>query len=318
MTEESGPSGRPAHGAARMGVITICAVAGLTAGPARAQETPGWPAIGALFAERCTLCHSGEDAPLGLRLDTLDGARRGSRNGPVLVPGDPDASELVRRIRGESEPRMPLTGPPFLDEAEIAMVERWVAAGMPAGDTAAAPEPKPARTRPGPGEPVDFADVEPVFLKRCAECHKDGGKMGPPPEGLRLDTYAGIVGGGDRLVVLPGAPGLSELVRRIEGKARPRMPFDGPPWLPEEDISLIRRWIERGAADADGVRAPVPEGRRVRFRGTLTGRWAIDGAPFVVDAGTRIDDRPAPGDRVEVRGTVTAEGTVRATRLRRR
>ena len=49
-----------------------------------------------------------------------------------------------------------------------------------------------------------------------------------PPEGLRLDTYANIIRGGERLAVLPRNPGLSELVRRIEGKARPRIHAEVP------------------------------------------------------------------------------------------
>ena len=96
------------------------------------------------------MCHSGETAPLGLRLDSLEHALQGSENGPVLVAGDPEASELIKRLKGLSQPRMPLTGPPFLDQAQIAMIEEWIEAGMPAGETAATEtEPEPTRTGPG-------------------------------------------------------------------------------------------------------------------------------------------------------------------------
>ena len=285
--------------------------------PAHAQDTPTWEDVGALFEERCTICHSGDGAPLDLRLDTLENALEGSENGPVLVPGDPEGSELIKRLKGESQPRMPLTGPPFLDDSQITMVEEWIEAGMPSGE-AAATEPEPEPTRPGPGEPVTFAHVEPIFLQRCAKCHKDDGIMGQPPEGLRLDTYANTIEGGERLALLPGNPGLSEIVRRIEGTAEPRMPFDGPPWLDEDDIRVIRQWIEQGARDAEGEPAPVPVGREVRYRGRLTGEWEIDGAEFLVDGGTRIDDRPRVGQQAEVRGVVQSDGSVRATRLRSR
>lgn len=289
----------------------------LLAAPAAAQDAPTWTEIGALFEERCTICHSGDAAPLGLRLDTLDYALEGSENGKVLVPGDPAGSELVKRLKGESQPRMPLTGPPFLDEAQIAIVERWIAAGMPPGDAADA-DPAPERAQPGPGAPVTFAHVEPIFLQRCAKCHKQDGIMGPPPEGLRLDTYLNIMEGGERLAVLPGNPGLSEVVRRIEGEAEPRMPFDGPPWLNEDEIELIRQWIEQGAPDAEGGAAPVPVGREVRYRGRLTGEWEIDGAEFIMGTDTRVDGHPRVGAEVEVRGIVGSGGHVRATRLRPR
>lgn len=81
--------------------------------PATAQDTPTWQEVGALFRERCTGCHSDVSAPLGLELDTFQNALEGSMNGPVLVPGDPAGSELIRRLKGESLPRMPLTGPPL-------------------------------------------------------------------------------------------------------------------------------------------------------------------------------------------------------------
>lgn len=287
-------------------------------GSLRAQTAPTWLQAVKLFAEKCTLCHSGDDAPLGLRLDTLKGALKGSENGPVLVAGKPDESELIRRIRGESEPRMPLTGPPFLSDGEIAILEQWVSAGLPAGGAAAAAAEPRQPPRPGPGDIATFEYVESIFLKHCAKCHKDNGKMGPPPERLRLDSYANIVAGGERLALLPGNPGFSEIIRRVEGKAQPRMPFDGPPWLDEEDIGLLRQWIAQGARDADGKPAPVPVGREVRFRGRMTGMWSIDGVPFLVDERTRIDKSPRIGDQVEVRGIIDLSGQVRAYRLRRR
>lgn len=232
-----------------------------------AQEAPDWSAVGALFAERCVMCHSGEAPPLGLRLDSYEAALEGSANGPVLVPGDPGASELVRRIRGESQPRMPLGGEPLTPD-EIALVEAWVSAGLPGPDEAAEAQPPAAPDAeaespaiPGPDEPVTFAHVEPIFMQRCVMCHSDAAPQGPP-EGLRLDSYENIVRGGDRVVVLPGNPDDSEIVRRVEGRAQPRMPLNGPPWLSDDQIRLIRQWIAQGAPDAEGNPAPVPVGAR--------------------------------------------------------
>lgn len=283
------------------------------AGPGAAQD---FDKIGALFLDRCVVCHSGEDAPLGLRLDTLEGVLAGSENGPVVVAGDV-ASPLLMRLRGEAEPQMPLDGPPFLDPEQIAMVEAWVMAGLPVWSGAGIP-PVAERRRPAPGEPVLFPDVQPIFLKACVKCHSDNSKVGAPPEGLRLDTLENILNGGDRLAVLPGNPEMSEIWRRVVGLADPRMPFDGPPWLPEEDIRLIRDWIAQGAPDAEGVAAPIPDGGFVRLRGVLTGEAEIDGAAFVIDGQTRVDDRPRIGDQAEMRGVVQADGTVRAERFRDR
>lgn len=320
--------------------FALCLLLLAVGGPLAAQEAPDWSVLGPFFAQRCTLCHSGADAPLDLHLDSYEGAMRGSRDGPVLVAGDIEGSELIRRVKGLSEPRMPLVGD-LLTEEEIARIESWILAGLPegaaegdavaegggaepgaaeeAGGTEAAPDAAPPSEPPvpGPGDPVTFAHVERIFLQRCALCHSDA-REGGPPEGLRLDSLGNILAGGERLALIPGNPEASEIVRRIEGKARPRMPHDGPPWLSEEQIALIRRWIAEGAADADGRPAPVPVGREVRFRGLMTGPEEIDGIGFAVTAGTRIDERPGVGQEAEVRGVVTEEGAIEATRMRDR
>jgi mono/diheme cytochrome c family protein len=224
---------------------------------------------------------------------------------------------------------MPLVGDPLAAE-EIALLESWVEAGLPEGEAEAAPvgaegpapeaqEPSgPAEAAlPKPGEPVTYAHVEPIFLRRCAECHSDANPDGPQ-EGLRLDSYEHVLAGGERLVLIPGNPEASEIVRRIEGVAQPRMPFNGPPWLSEEQIAAIRAWIEQGAPDADGRPAPIPVGREVRYRGILTGPEEIDGIRFRITGGTRIDDRPSVGQEAELRGVVESDGGISATRLRDR
>jgi mono/diheme cytochrome c family protein len=286
-------------------------------GAATAQEPPAWAEIGALFADRCVKCHSGFDAPMGLSLDSYASALSGSWIGKVLIAGDAVTSPLLRRLRGQDTPRMPLDGPPFLAPEEIARVEAWVLAGLPEGE--AAPPPAVAeRSRPAPGEPVTFADVEPIFLKACIKCHSDNSRMEAPPEGLRLIDYQAILQGGERLVLVPGNAEASELWRRVAGVATPRMPFDGPPWLPDEDIRLIRDWIAQGAPDAGGTPASIPAGREIRLRGTLTEPDAIDGARFAITAATRIDKSPRVGAEAELRGVIQPDGTIRATRLRAR
>ncbi len=105
------------------------------------------------------LCHRGDAAPLGLRLDGFEGLMAGSERGPVVAPGDPDTSELMRRLEGRSLPRMPLTGPPFLDDAQIALVREWIAAGA-RNDTAEPEAAPPAEEAPTFGIPSGFSPDE--------------------------------------------------------------------------------------------------------------------------------------------------------------
>ena len=60
-----------------------------------------------------------------LRLDSEAAVMRGGLSGPVLVPGNGEASPLVRRLLGVDEPPMPLGGEPLSAE-QIAKVRAWI------------------------------------------------------------------------------------------------------------------------------------------------------------------------------------------------
>jgi mono/diheme cytochrome c family protein len=288
----------------------------------QAQAVASYEDIAPLLGQRCVLCHAGESAPLGLRLDSFEGLLKGSSKGPVVKSGDADGSELIRRLRGTSLPRMPMTGPPFLAEAEVSLFEAFVAGGMQRGRTGSAPVPVAATPaaplRPAPGIAPDYRHVAPIFATRCAKCHTENGLMGPAPEGFRLTSYESTLSAADRVRVVPGHSDASELVRRIRGQAQPRMPMDGPPYLSANEIQLIEAWIAAGARNAEGIAGVVPAGAEVRLHGTLEGLWRLDDLDLSVDSGTRIDKSPGSGDYVEVRGHLDASGKVIAERIRRR
>ncbi len=84
--------------------------------------------------------------PEGYRLDTYAEALSVDDRARI-VPGDPEASELVRRIRGQAQPRMPFDGPPYLDDAAIETIVAWIAAGAPDADGAPAAVPVGAEVR---------------------------------------------------------------------------------------------------------------------------------------------------------------------------
>jgi hypothetical protein len=92
-------------------------------------------------------------------------------------------------------------------------------------------------------EPVGFArDIAPILARWCVSCH--GGRE--PHGGLWLDSYAGVMRGGDTgPVVIPGDPNGSLLVAKIERRHRPAMPPRRR--LPAAAVRLIRAWIAAGA-----------------------------------------------------------------------
>ena len=85
-----------------------------------------------LLEKRCFECHShAGDIEGGLALDSRSGWEQGGDSGPALVAGKPDHSLVVKAVRyADPELQMPPDGK--LSAAEIAVLERWIAAGAPA------------------------------------------------------------------------------------------------------------------------------------------------------------------------------------------
>lgn len=243
---------------------------------------------------------------------------KGSEDGPVVVGGKPGQSELMDRIKGISEPRMPLNGPPWLRDEEIALIEQWIDAGAPDAGKAAAAKTSQTEISTMKSEFVTFEDVEPILGIRCMKCHNTKGLMGPAPEGYLLNNYENALDSRDRARIVPGNPDASELIRRIRGQALPRMPFDGPPYLDSAETELLEKWIVQGARDKVGKAARIPVGARVKLHGMLSGRWTLDGLDLMRGGRERIDKNPQIGDYVEVRGRVTNDRTVLVERIRRR
>jgi hypothetical protein len=212
---------------------------------------------------------------------------------------------------------MPMTGPPFLSEGEIALFERWIAGGLKPGPAERSTEADRSLSV-SPGSTVNYAHVEKILVRHCVKCHSPSGLMGGPPEGYLLTSYAATLSHEDRARVVPGSADSSELVRRIRGQARPRMPYDGPPFLDATEIALIVDWINQGARDAQGKPASFPTGAKVRLHGRLGTNWRLDSLPLKVNAATRLEHSPRTGDYVQVRGRLTSDGALIIERIRPR
>jgi hypothetical protein len=88
-----------------------------------------------ILAKNCFACHGPdpESREAELRLDVREDALRDRDGHAVIVPGDPDASELVFRIGEEDESvRMPPKKAGIrLTPEQVDLVRRWVAEGAP-------------------------------------------------------------------------------------------------------------------------------------------------------------------------------------------
>lgn len=90
----------------------------------------------------------------------------------------------------------------------------------------------------------------------CTNCHTNTGRN--PSGGLNLNhevAYDQLVNAPVRqkpgaIRVIPGDPENSYLVKKLEGTpdiTGRRMPFNGPPYLTDGQITIIKRWISNGA-----------------------------------------------------------------------
>ena len=62
-------------------------------------------------------------------LDSYSGVINGGFSGSEVLPGDPEGSRIIRRLRGiDSSARMPFGGP-FLSDDQIGVIAAWIAAG---------------------------------------------------------------------------------------------------------------------------------------------------------------------------------------------
>ena len=85
-----------------------------------------------LLVEHCLECH-GEDPEVlkgGLDLSSAAGIARGGESGPVIVPGDPEASPLFESVTyANKEFAMPPRG--RLSDQEIEAIRAWIEMGAP-------------------------------------------------------------------------------------------------------------------------------------------------------------------------------------------
>jgi hypothetical protein len=87
-------------------------------------------AVRPLLAKHCYECHSDQKKQKkgGLVLDLRAGWQQGGDSGPAIVSRKPDESLLISSVKYESF-EMPPTGK--LNDAEVAILEKWVAMGAP-------------------------------------------------------------------------------------------------------------------------------------------------------------------------------------------
>jgi hypothetical protein len=111
--------------------------------------------------------------------------------------------------------------------------------------TARAADPAPNRQK------VEFFEtkIRPVLVEQCQKCHsEEAAKQNKLRGGLKLDTKAGLLAGGDTgAAMVPGKLDSGTLLKSLKYEGDFQMPPKGK--LPEAVIKDFEKWIADGAVD---------------------------------------------------------------------
>ncbi|GAB5402963.1 MAG: redoxin domain-containing protein [Aureliella sp.] len=104
------------------------------------------------------------------------------------------------------------------------------------------------KTRPATGDVTYTKDIAPILNSRCAECHRDG-EIGP----FTLTSYEDVLGWEDTIL---------EVIddrRMPPWNANPKFGhFSNDPRLSEQEIALLRTWVDNGMPQGDPADLPEP------------------------------------------------------------
>jgi uncharacterized membrane protein/mono/diheme cytochrome c family protein len=235
-----------------------------------------------ILANHCYDCHSIKKSKGKLRLDALDYILKGGKEGPAVVVGHPEKSEMIRRIKlpASDDDAMPTKGK-RLSKKEIEILELWVKQGAPWPGVALKSAPPTAAIdqaeemedsgssvkKSGSSEdrimntsemPVKAPEVlnanqlqelninvRTILAHNCYACHNATKTKG----GLRLDKKEFIFKGGENgPILVAGNPEKSDMIRRV------KLPFGHDDAMPtkgkrlsKEDIAMLEYWIQQGA-----------------------------------------------------------------------
>jgi hypothetical protein len=101
-----------------------------------------------LLSQHCVECHGTKEQSGELRLDSSLAVTKGGSSGPIVIPGEPDKSQLVKAIR-YADPNLEMPPKGKLSNSEIATLEEWVRSGAywPKGKETDSAEPLPPAKR---------------------------------------------------------------------------------------------------------------------------------------------------------------------------
>ncbi|QDT03703.1 Planctomycete cytochrome C [Rubripirellula lacrimiformis] len=158
-----------------------------------------------------------------------------------------------------------------------------------AQDTGVTAENSAAAQPPTTGSnPVDFVrQIQPILRENCYECHAGTTEEGGLNLGIQAKT---ILGGDSEAAIVPGVSDDSLLIELVSGGDEDRMmPPDGNKPLTEQQIGLLRAWIDQGAHWPDDANVVDPKLDRAKIH------WAFQRLEQTKAPELRPDDNWSKG-----------------------
>lgn len=187
--------------------------------PVTSPESTYARLIAPILEGHCYSCHGATKHKGGLSLHTPQSIVEGGDTGVPIVPGDPDASDLVRRLRLpiDDEEHMPPRAKDQLAPAEIELLIAWIRAGASfdsTEDLGQAGSAVPQATQPAQATDaaVPPADEPAIAALRSRLFHVEPAFRGSPLLVIDASAVAGTVGDADvRELLGPVARQVSDL-----------------------------------------------------------------------------------------------------------
>jgi uncharacterized membrane protein len=141
---ESGPASSSTAGATP-------GAAGPTSPASLSARAGGVSSGPAFLATYCEKCHGASKQKGKLRVDSLAALVQGGANGTALVPGKPERSSVVQRVRLalDNDDHMPPKKEPQPSASEISVLAAWIRSGAASGSAGATANRSPTSTATG-------------------------------------------------------------------------------------------------------------------------------------------------------------------------
>jgi hypothetical protein len=105
---------------ARSFLLSLCFAAFLCG-----ADSGKWQSVSPIFQSNCSSCHSEKTRTSGFSVSTASAViTGGNKHGRAVVEGHPDQSPLIRILKGELAPKMPMGK--SLSDAEIKLIAGWI------------------------------------------------------------------------------------------------------------------------------------------------------------------------------------------------